>query len=72
MNITAFGHGDRLDIGIALDPAAVTDPDLLLRCLTDAFATYVDAARTGLGTTGSDAGSPAPTAAAARAAAPAD
>jgi WS/DGAT/MGAT family acyltransferase len=74
MNITALGHGDRLDIGIALDPAAVTDPDLLLRCLTDAFAAYVDAARGGPGTNGGDddAGSSAPTAAVARAAAPSE
>ena len=34
MNITAFGNDDRLDVGIALDPAALEQPDLLVECLT--------------------------------------
>ena len=33
MNITAFGNDDRLDVGIALDPAAFAEPDLLVDCL---------------------------------------
>jgi hypothetical protein len=41
MNITAFGNGDRLDIGIALDSLAITQPDLLVGCLTEAFDSYV-------------------------------
>lgn len=44
VNVTAFGSADRLDIGIAVDPTAFTDPDLLVQCLTDAFAGYVTAA----------------------------
>ena len=44
MNITAFGNDDRLDVGIALDPAALTQPDLLIDCLTDAFDSFVTAA----------------------------
>ena len=30
MNITAFGNGDRLDVGVTLDPASVTEPEVLL------------------------------------------
>ena len=44
MNITAFGNGDRLDAGIALDPSAVVEPDLLIECLEEAFEGYVSAA----------------------------
>jgi diacylglycerol O-acyltransferase / wax synthase len=41
MNITAFGNDDRLDVGIALDSVAITQPDLLVECLTEAFERYV-------------------------------
>ncbi len=41
MNITAFGNDDRLDVGIALDTAAVAQPALLVECLTEAFDSYV-------------------------------
>ncbi len=44
MNITAFGNDDRLDVGIALDPAAIEEPDVLVECLTETFATYAAAA----------------------------
>jgi diacylglycerol O-acyltransferase len=37
MNITGFGHSDRFDIGIAVDPSAISDPELLLSCLSTAF-----------------------------------
>jgi diacylglycerol O-acyltransferase len=47
LNITAFGNADRLDVGLALDPSAFADPDLLVGCLTDAFAGYVAAAGDG-------------------------
>jgi hypothetical protein len=47
MNITAFGNDDRLDVGIALDPAALTQPDLLIECLTDAFHSFVTASGIG-------------------------
>lgn len=47
MNITAFGNDGRLDVGIALDPIAVTQPDLLVECLTEAFSSYAVAAANG-------------------------
>ena len=31
LNLTAFGNADRLDVGIALDPTAITEPDVLAR-----------------------------------------
>ena len=37
MNITAFGNGERLDVGIALDPSAISEPELLVECLVSAF-----------------------------------
>ncbi len=40
LNVSAFGNDDRLDVGIALDPAAITDPDSLLECLTEAFGAF--------------------------------
>jgi WS/DGAT/MGAT family acyltransferase len=43
LNISAFGNEDRLDIGIALDPATVSDADVLLDCLTTAFSSFVPA-----------------------------
>jgi WS/DGAT/MGAT family acyltransferase len=47
MNITALGNGDRLDVGVALDPSAFAEPDTLVACLTEAFAGYVGAALDG-------------------------
>jgi hypothetical protein len=44
MNITAFGNGDRLDVGVALDTSAFADPDHLVACLHDAFAEYIASA----------------------------
>jgi len=38
VNLSAFGHKDRLDVGIALDPAAITEPAVFLECLGEAFA----------------------------------
>jgi WS/DGAT/MGAT family acyltransferase len=40
MNITAFGNEDRLDIGVAIDPSAIAEPDYLIDCLTRSFDTY--------------------------------
>ena len=40
-NLTAFGNGDRLDVGSALDPAAITQPAVFLECLDEAFAGLV-------------------------------
>jgi diacylglycerol O-acyltransferase / wax synthase len=50
MNITALGNADRLDVGLALDPSAFADPELLVGCLTEAFAGYVAAAGDGVPT----------------------
>ena len=38
VNLTAFGNKERLDVGIALDPAAITEPAVFLECLDEAFA----------------------------------
>jgi hypothetical protein len=40
INVTALGNTNRLDLGIAIDPTAVTDVDLLLACLAEAFNRY--------------------------------
>jgi diacylglycerol O-acyltransferase / wax synthase len=47
LNISAFGNEDRLDIGIAVDSATVSDPELLLDCLRTAFASFVPAVQSG-------------------------
>jgi hypothetical protein len=41
VNLTAFANRDRLDIGVALDAAAITEPAVLLECLDDAFRRLV-------------------------------
>ena len=43
MNITAVGNADRLDVGVALDRTAIAQPDLLIRCVTEAFEALADA-----------------------------
>lgn len=45
VNLTAFGNYDRLDLGVAVDAAAISEPALLLECLDEAFATLVPRAR---------------------------
>jgi diacylglycerol O-acyltransferase len=40
VNISAFGNDDRLDIGVALDPSAITEPESLLDCLHTAFSGF--------------------------------
>jgi hypothetical protein len=50
LNITAFGNGDRLDVGLALDPTSFAKPELLVECLTEAFAGYVAASLDGAAT----------------------
>jgi len=40
-NITLLSYLDDLNIGVNTDPLAVTEPDLLLECLADAFAEIV-------------------------------
>ena len=37
VNLTAFGDSDRLDVGVALDPATITEPAVFLECLDEAF-----------------------------------
>jgi hypothetical protein len=38
INVTAFGNNGGLDVGIVVDPAVITDPDLFRECLEEAFA----------------------------------
>ena len=38
LNVTGFGNGGGMDLGISLSPTAVTEPELLLECLEGAFA----------------------------------
>jgi WS/DGAT/MGAT family acyltransferase len=45
MNVTAFGNEDRLDIGVAIDPSAITEPEYLIECLTRSFDGYRAASR---------------------------
>jgi hypothetical protein len=40
MNVTGFGVGDRLDVGVTLDPAAMSEPDVFLECLAAAFEAF--------------------------------
>jgi diacylglycerol O-acyltransferase len=40
LNVTGFGNGDRLDVGLTLDPVAIEKPDLLLECLSKAFQAF--------------------------------
>jgi hypothetical protein len=41
LNVTGFGNGDRLDVGVTLDQIAIEEPDLLLECLSNAFQAFV-------------------------------
>ena len=43
-NITLLSYGTDLNIGVNVDPAAVTDPALFTRCLDAAFTEVMDAA----------------------------
>ncbi len=43
-NVTCAGNEDRLDVGIGLDPTAITDPGILLECLVTAFGRFVPSA----------------------------
>ncbi|MGO9877551.1 MAG: wax ester/triacylglycerol synthase domain-containing protein [Acidimicrobiia bacterium] len=43
VSFTAFGNGDRLDIGIALDPAAIPEPQPFLDSMTKAIESFVPA-----------------------------
>jgi diacylglycerol O-acyltransferase len=38
LNVTLLSYRDSLDLGINLDPAAVTDPGALVECLEESFA----------------------------------
>ena len=37
VNITCLSYGGRLDLGVNLDPAAITDPEAFVECLTESF-----------------------------------
>lgn len=41
VNLTAFGNEGRLDIGISLDPVAISEPDVFLECLDEALSGFV-------------------------------
>jgi hypothetical protein len=41
VNVTAFAKRDQLDVGVSLDPAAVTEPELLHECLDEAYASLI-------------------------------
>jgi hypothetical protein len=41
MNVSALGNDDRLDLGIGIDAAAITDPPMLVECLVEAFGHFV-------------------------------
>jgi hypothetical protein len=40
-NLTLLSYAGSLDMGLHLDPAAVTEPDLLRRCIEDAVGAFV-------------------------------
>ncbi len=42
MNVSALGNDDRLDLGIGIDPAAITDAPMLVECLVEAFGQFVE------------------------------
>lgn len=46
LNVTLLSYTGSLDLGINLDPAAVTDPAALVECLDDSFAELVGASTT--------------------------
>lgn len=37
LNVTLFSYADELQLGLNIDPAAVTDPGLLVTCLAESF-----------------------------------
>jgi WS/DGAT/MGAT family acyltransferase len=43
VNITGYGVDDRLDVGVALDPSAIAEPELLIECMLKAFEGFVAA-----------------------------
>jgi hypothetical protein len=40
LNVTALPGGDRLALGVNIDPAAVTEPGVLMSCLRRSFAAF--------------------------------
>ncbi len=42
MNVSALGNDDRLDLGIGIDAAAITDAPMLVECLVEAFGQFVE------------------------------
>jgi len=41
LNVTTLSYGGQLDMGLNLDPAAVTDAEALLECLDEAFSSVI-------------------------------
>jgi len=58
-NVVGAGNEDRLDVGVALDPFAVEDPDLLVQCIVSAFDDLTRAAGLAPAPVRSSEGSPA-------------
>lgn len=44
VNVTVLSYGGNFDLGINLDPAAVTDPAALMECLTESFDAVLEGA----------------------------
>ena len=42
LNITLLSYRDSLDMGINIDPAAVSDPATLIDCLEESFGALLD------------------------------
>jgi len=40
MNVTGFGVGDRLDVGVGFDPIAIAEPEVLVACMHEAFQSF--------------------------------
>jgi hypothetical protein len=45
LNVTLLSYGDSLDMGLNLDPAAVSDPATLLDCFDESFGALLDLGR---------------------------
>jgi WS/DGAT/MGAT family acyltransferase len=50
LNVTLFSYRDRVYLGVASDPAAVPDPEVLLACLQEGFAEVLPGTRAAAGT----------------------
>jgi hypothetical protein len=62
LNVSGFGNEDRLDVGLVIDPIAISDPEGLVDCVKAAFAGFVSGS--GGSPVEAPSGSTSPTAAA--------